>query len=86
MVRLYRLAGSPSVADETEPFGDVVARQDHYDAIVWAHRTGVTTGSPDGTFRLVDPIDRNARRSCTATPARSPMSRRRPHRPRTSSR
>ncbi|MDO5534051.1 MAG: lamin tail domain-containing protein [Propionibacteriaceae bacterium] len=57
---LYRLAGSPSVAGQTEPFSDVRPGIEHYDAIVWAYNTGVTTGWPDGTFRPVDPIDRNA--------------------------
>lgn len=57
---LYRLAGSPSVAGWTEPFTDVHPDQEHYDAIVWAAHEGVTTGWPDGSFKAVAPIERNA--------------------------
>lgn len=57
---LHRLAGRPSVAGLTEPFVDVAPGMEHYDAIVWAHHAGITTGWPDGTFRPSEPINRDA--------------------------
>lgn len=57
---LYRLAGSPSVAGQTEPFSDVTEADEHYDAIVWAYNAGVAEGWPDGTFRPLEGIERNA--------------------------
>lgn len=57
---LYRLAGSPSVAGMSESFTDVEPGMEHYDAMVWAANVGVAKGWEDGTFRPVEPIDRNA--------------------------
>ena len=58
---LYRMAGSPEVVlPESSPFSDVREGQEHYEAIVWAHQEGITTGWSDGTFRPVEPIARDA--------------------------
>ena len=58
---LYRMAGSPAVKPpRTSPFRDVRPGIEHYDAIIWAHQAGITTGFPDGTFRPTQPIARDA--------------------------
>ena len=58
---LYRMAGSPAVTlPSRSPFKDVPPASEHYTAIIWAQRSGVTTGWPDGTFRPTRPIARDA--------------------------
>lgn len=48
-ILLYRIKGQPQVTGSTH-FSDV--KQDlYYDAILWAVKSGIVTGYPDGTFR-----------------------------------
>ena len=47
---LYRLAGSPDVSSQAEPFIDVADSHWAHDAIVWAYQTGVITGVTAHTF------------------------------------
>lgn len=47
------IAGSPG-------FKDVKAGMDHYEHIMWLASRGVTTGYDDGTFRPVQPVNRDA--------------------------
>ncbi|HIY24761.1 MAG TPA: alkaline phosphatase [Candidatus Brachybacterium merdigallinarum] len=58
---LHRLAGEPEVdLPEASPFTDVDPGDEHYEAIVWAAQSGITTGWSDGTFRPTEPIGRDA--------------------------
>ncbi len=68
---LYRLAGEPEFELPNEsPFSDVAFpadeadRVEHFDAIMWMHESGLSTGWPetDGTrtFRPVTPVNRDA--------------------------
>ncbi|MDO5662535.1 MAG: S-layer homology domain-containing protein, partial [Brachybacterium sp.] len=62
---LYRMAGSPEVrTPRNQPFTDVRPGQEHYDAIIWAHQEGITTGWTERngtrTFRPTQTIDRDA--------------------------
>ncbi|MHA7275579.1 ExeM/NucH family extracellular endonuclease [Arthrobacter sp. Hz1] len=68
---LYRLAGEPDfeLPDES-PFSDIAFpadeadRIEHFDAIMWMHQTGLSTGWPEAdgtrTFRPVTPVNRDA--------------------------
>ena len=68
---LYRLAGEPDFElPEESPFSDVAFpaneadRVEHFDAIMWMHESGLSTGWPEAdgtrTFRPVTPINRDA--------------------------
>lgn len=58
---LYRLAGSPDFTPPaTSPFRDVEPTDQFYTEICWLASTGVSTGWPDGTFRPLWSIDRDA--------------------------
>jgi len=60
---LYRLAGSPngkSPACGAAPFTDVGVGAPFCGEISWLKGTGITTGSPDGTFRPTDSVSRGA--------------------------
>ncbi|WP_259558085.1 S-layer homology domain-containing protein [Brachybacterium sillae] len=58
---LYRLAGSPSYRlPSTSRFRDVPLRSQFAKEIHWLASTGITTGWPDGTFRPVTPVTREA--------------------------
>lgn len=46
---LYRLSGSPSVA-ETAPFADVSSSAWYSSAVAWAYDRGIITGCSDGSF------------------------------------
>ena len=57
----YRYAGSPHVdLPVTSPFKDVPADSQFYREITWLASTGISTGWPDGTYRPVTPIARDA--------------------------
>ena len=57
----YRYAGSPHVdLPATSPFKDVPANSQFYREITWLASTGISTGWPDGTYRPVTPIARDA--------------------------
>lgn len=58
---LYRSAGSPAYTPPARsPFRDVTPRTAFYTEIMWAYEQGITTGWPDGTFRPLEPIKRDA--------------------------
>ncbi len=47
---LYRLAGTPDVAELTEPFEDVEPGQWFHDAVVWAYNCGIVNGQTETRF------------------------------------
>lgn len=47
---LYRMAGSPAVADVENPFTDVAESAYYYDAVLWAYSNGITSGMSATTF------------------------------------
>lgn len=58
---IYRYAGSPDVPRPTSaPFPDVPADSQFAREITWLKSQGITTGWPDGTYRPLDPIARDA--------------------------
>ncbi len=58
---LYRAAGSPAFTPPaTSPFRDVRPGDAFYKEITWLASTGITTGFPDGTFRPLAPVERQA--------------------------
>ncbi|MFC7373963.1 MULTISPECIES: S-layer homology domain-containing protein [unclassified Brachybacterium] len=59
---LYRAAGSPEFTPpEKSPFTDVSAKTSiFYKEITWAESEGITTGWPDGTYRPLQPVARDA--------------------------
>ncbi|MHA7154661.1 ExeM/NucH family extracellular endonuclease [Arthrobacter sp. TMN-50] len=68
---LYRLAGEPDFdLPKESPFSDVdfpaneADRVEHFDAIMWMHQSGLSTGWPEAdgtrTFRPVTPVNRDA--------------------------
>jgi len=58
---LYRMKGSPAYqAPAASRFKDVRPGQQFYKEIHWLAEEGITTGWPDGTFRPVQPINRDA--------------------------
>lgn len=69
-------------ADTGWTFADIPPGHPFHTEVMWAYRTGITTGWADGTFRPVDPIDRNAMaaflyrkagKPAFTAPARSPF-------------
>ncbi|MDK9593616.1 S-layer homology domain-containing protein [Propionibacterium freudenreichii] len=44
----------------TQPFADVTASMQFANDIAWLKDRGITTGWPDGTFRPVTPVSRDA--------------------------
>lgn len=58
---LYRMAGSPDFTVPADsPFSDVGVDNKYYREITWLASTGVSTGYTDGTFRPLDPVNRDA--------------------------
>ena len=58
---LYRLAESPQHKPQnTSPFNDVSPSQQFYKEMTWLAGTKITTGWPDGTFRPLDTVRRDA--------------------------
>ena len=58
---MYRLAGSPTYTPPAvSPFTDTRPTTQFYKEICWLASTGITTGYPDGTYRPLDPVDRDA--------------------------
>ncbi|WP_026533872.1 S-layer homology domain-containing protein, partial [Arthrobacter sp. H14] len=58
---LYRLAGEPEyAAPATSPFEDYPRGSKFYTEVTWLAETGITTGWPDGTYRPLEPINRDA--------------------------
>lgn len=56
---LYR-ASNARGSSRTTPFRDVPASHQFAREIAWLAKTGISTGWPDGTFRPLAPIDRDA--------------------------
>jgi S-layer homology domain len=56
---LYRASGRPS-SGTSNPFSDVPSTHQFAREITWLAATGITTGWPDGTFRPLAPIARDA--------------------------
>ena len=57
---IYRMAGSPAFTPTTQTFSDVAPNNQFFTEIEWAASRGITTGWPDGTFRPVTPVSRDA--------------------------
>jgi hypothetical protein len=55
---IYRIAGSPSVANLPNPFNDVPADAWYHDAIVWAVANDIAFGLNNGSFGPNQPIPR----------------------------
>ncbi len=55
---LYRMAGSPDVSGQTEPFADVADSFWAHDAVVWAYNEGVVNGMGDNLFAPLAPVSR----------------------------
>ncbi|MET4060169.1 beta-glucosidase [Arthrobacter sp. UYP6] len=58
---IYRLAGQPYFEPPaTSPFTDITPGTQFYKEITWLASTDITTGYPDGTFRPLVPVARDA--------------------------
>ncbi|MDO5534303.1 MAG: S-layer homology domain-containing protein [Propionibacteriaceae bacterium] len=58
---LYRAAGSPNYTPPSRsPFKDVSTSQMFYKEMAWVKEKGISTGWPDGTYRPLQPINRDA--------------------------
>lgn len=58
---LYRFAGQPAFTPPAEsPFTDVSPSTPFYKEITWLSNTGITGGYRDGTFRPLEPVNRDA--------------------------
>ncbi|MBP2216012.1 S8 family serine peptidase [Arthrobacter sp. CAN_C5] len=58
---MYRLAGKPAFTPPAKsPFADVSTKQQFYKEITWLASTGISTGWPDGTYRALTPVKRDA--------------------------
>jgi len=58
---LYRFSGEPEFTPPaTSPFSDITPETQFYKEITWLAEQGITTGYPDGTFRPLSPINRDA--------------------------
>ncbi|WP_260272641.1 S-layer homology domain-containing protein [Propionibacterium freudenreichii] len=58
---LYRFNASPDfTAPTTSPFRDVTTGQQFYKEMAWLSDKGISTGWPDGTYRPVTPVARDA--------------------------
>ncbi|HET7414671.1 MAG TPA: S-layer homology domain-containing protein [Arthrobacter sp.] len=58
---LYRMAGKPAYTPpRNSPFKDYGPGDKFYKEVAWLENTGITTGWPDGTYRPVEPINRDA--------------------------
>ncbi len=58
---LYRFSGEPAFTPPAvSPFTDITPQTQFYKEITWLAKRGITTGYPDGSFRPLDPINRDA--------------------------
>ena len=58
---LYRVAGSPGFTPPTvSPFSDVPTSHRFYREITWMAAERISAGWPDGTFRPLAPVERQA--------------------------
>ncbi|MFC7374811.1 alkaline phosphatase PhoX [Brachybacterium sp. GCM10030267] len=45
---------------EEHPFSDMGPEDEHYESVIWAYENGIAKGYKDGTFRPVQPVNRDA--------------------------
>ena len=58
---LYRLGGEPAfTAPVISPFSDITPDTQFYKEMSWLAAEGISTGYPDGTFRPLEPVHRDA--------------------------
>lgn len=57
---MYRLSGKPQLAGGASPFKDVRKNDAFAGEMLWLARKGVSTGWPDGTYRPMNPVNRDA--------------------------
>lgn len=58
---IYRLKHSPPyVPPSSSPFRDMSPATQFYREVTWLSSSRITTGYPDGTYRPLDPVDRDA--------------------------
>lgn len=58
---MYRFAGEPGFrAPSRSPFRDITPRTQFYKEICWLAKKGISTGWPDGTFRPLQNVARDA--------------------------
>lgn len=57
---MYRLAGKPQLPAGASPFKDVRKGDAFAGEMLWLARKGVSTGWPDGTYRPMNPVNRDA--------------------------
>ncbi len=58
---MYRFRDKPAfAAPSSSPFSDVVTTDEFFKEIAWLSATGISTGWPDGTYRPVEPVMRDA--------------------------
>ncbi|MFT3876003.1 MAG: S-layer homology domain-containing protein [Propioniciclava sp.] len=58
---LYRMADEPEFTPPaTSPFSDVPTNSQFYKEITWLASEGITTGWPDGTYRPLNSVNRDA--------------------------
>jgi serine protease len=58
---LYRMAGSPAYTPpKVSPFKDVATTQKFYKEMAWLKSQGISTGYSNGTYRPLQPINRDA--------------------------
>lgn len=57
---LHRAAGAPAFTPTRQTFRDVTPDNPFYREIEWAASVGITTGYPDGTYRPLEPVRRDA--------------------------
>ncbi|GAA1337426.1 S8 family serine peptidase [Arthrobacter roseus] len=58
---MYRLAGEPAFdAPTTSPFTDITLDTKFYKEMAWMEATGLSDGYPNGTYRPLAPVNRDA--------------------------
>ncbi len=57
---MYRLSGKPSFTDTRQRFWDVPRGTAFYNEINWLAARGISTGYPDGGFKPLAPVNRDA--------------------------
>ena len=55
---LYRVADKPSVKNVSNPFTDVKAGTYYYDAVLWAYKNNIVTGTSNTTFNPTGAVTR----------------------------
>lgn len=60
LVHTYRLSSSAISIATKSPFADIKEGHEHFEAVLWAYSAGITKGYPDGTYRPLSPVNRDA--------------------------